>query len=359
MNFAKNTKINTSSVFLTVKVAVTESFTMIKQPGIEKSAADLVAQGNLTRFQEQYGDMFVRGLVTGGLYIGVMQIETTGGTDKQNVKGHLSAAYGLFGKAQADFNREIMRILSGRSFYVTGYVEGGALSTPRSPEELLNSVSNWPTTVKGNAVPYGALLSPYSILPLPNPPTFVNIQHQKDVLAQCAQIRNDDLTALADIHYIKSKPQEFVDVGNYQLDQLQNELNQDLNTVTKAAQDALNNPKDASLPTNLLHPPPVRLPQRVDEVAGFPSVYKLENFESKQRIYSNSDGRFGTVRGDDYSDQYWKLIGGTGAYSGYYSLRTSSRSNGFIPILTDASEPFVGMITRTSIGRFQRLRHGK
>jgi hypothetical protein len=37
-------------------------------------------------------------------------------------------------------------------------------------------------------------------------------------------------------------------------------------------------------------------------------VFKLENLESKAWIYSNSDGRFGTYRGDDYSDQYWRKI---------------------------------------------------
>jgi hypothetical protein len=275
MEYAENSKIQRQSVFVVVRIRVLQAFTQIKQPSIEKSAADLLAQGNpedMQRFQERYGDMFVRGLVTGGQFFGLIEIETKDDNDKKTVKAGVKAAYGPFG-GSGNFSEEFTRTVKNRSVLVTCYIEGGQDSPlPVSVDQLMEAARTWPGTVRGNSVPYDALLDPYSILPLPKLPNFVTLQHQKDVLTQCAQFRNEDLMALANIDYIKAKPNEFVGVGNYQLDQLQRELNEDLNSIAKAASDALDNPKDATFPTNLKQPPPVKLPPRLDAVPAAPAA---------------------------------------------------------------------------------------
>jgi PASTA domain len=117
-------------------------------------------------------------------------------------------------------------------------------------------------TVKNNAVPYLVLLDGYSILPLPNPPNFIDLQHQMDVLAQCATWRNMDLQTLNDIAFIKSNPAQFTDVNMGQLSQSENNISADLNTIAAAASNAVNNPSTAALP-QLKVPPPLALPSRV------------------------------------------------------------------------------------------------
>jgi hypothetical protein len=262
MDYAKSCSIHSSSVFLIVRIQVTQAFTMIKQPGIDPAAAALLANGNVTRFQEQYGDMFVRGIQTGGQFFGVIQVDTHSESDQESVSASVSAAYGPFG-ASGSFSDQFKQALNGRNTKATCYIEGGQDSPlPFNVEMLMQAASNWPATVAGRSVPYYALLDGYNILPLPNPPNYIDLQHQQDVLRQCAFLRNQDLMTLNDIAYIKLNPNEFVGVDAHQLDQWQNNLSDDLNTIAAAASNALNNPKDAKVP-DLKVPPPVVLPKRI------------------------------------------------------------------------------------------------
>jgi hypothetical protein len=267
LDYAKSCNMNSSSVFLIVRVQVTNAFTMIKQPGISQAAATLLANGDVAAFQRQYGDMFVRGLQTGGSFFGVIQIQTSSETDKQSISAKVSAAYGAFG-ASGSFSDDFKQAVSNRSVLVTCHVEGGVIPQPlpTTIDGLIGAVNPWPGTVAdptlNKAVPYTALLDGYGVLPLPNPPNFIDLQHQQDVLNQCSLLRNQDELTFNDIAYIKQNPSQFVNPNAAQLDQWQNKISQDLNTIAAAASNALNNPAQAQLPVLQL-PPPVQLPQRV------------------------------------------------------------------------------------------------
>jgi len=274
MNFSQSCQMNSSSVFLIVSVKVTNAFTMIEAPGISQAAAALLAAGNVTAFQNQYGDMFVRGLQTGGSFFGVIEIETKSETDQQSTSASVSAAYGPFG-GSGNFSSSFTQTVESHNCKVTCYIEGGTIPTlPSTVTMLMDAVSTWPQTVAANAVPYAALLDGYGILPLPNPPNYIDLQHEQDVLNQCALYRNQDLQTLNDIAYIKNYPNEFVNPNAAQLEQWQNDISADLNTIAKAASDALNNPAQAEFPTTLLATPPVQLPQRV---AGAPTTVEVPN----------------------------------------------------------------------------------
>ncbi len=51
---------------------------------------------------------------------------------------------------------------------------------------LMTAASAWTRTVANQAVPYSALLDSYDILPLANPPNYINLQQQQLVLSQCS-----------------------------------------------------------------------------------------------------------------------------------------------------------------------------
>lgn len=67
-DYAQSCNVHESSVFLMVRVKVNQAFSQIDKPGIDPVAAEVLANGGVGRFQDQYGDMFVRGLETGGLF---------------------------------------------------------------------------------------------------------------------------------------------------------------------------------------------------------------------------------------------------------------------------------------------------
>lgn len=75
---------------------------------------------------------------------------------------------------------------------------------------LMTAASAWTRTVANQAVPYSALLDSYDILPLANPPNYINLQQQQLVLSQCSLWRDQDLTTLNDIAYINTNPSQFV-----------------------------------------------------------------------------------------------------------------------------------------------------
>ena len=262
-NFAQSCDLNSSYAFMYVSIQVTNAFEMIKQPGISDAAAQLLAQGNDAAFQLQFGDLFVRGIQTGGTFLGVIQVETTSETDKTNIKAALSGAYGPFG-ASGTFTDEFKQTMSQRSFLMKIHSAGG--DTPSklitSMDDLVAVAGSWPLSVPAKAVPFTALMDDYGVLALPFPPNFINLQQQRDVLTQCSMWRDADLQTLNDITFIKDNPSQFIGVNSAQLDQIQTTVSQDLNTLAAAASTAINSPDQAQLP--VLHlPPPVQLPRRI------------------------------------------------------------------------------------------------
>jgi hypothetical protein len=263
MDYAKSCAINTSSVFALISVQITEAFQSIKSPGIDPAAAAVLANGNEQRFRQQYGDMFVRGIQSGGVFFGLIEIQTKDETDKESVSASVSASYAAF-SASGQFSQSFQDTVKNRGLRVTCHIEGGTLPSPlpTSVDGLVQAAGQWVPTVKNNAVPYLVLLDGYSILPLPNPPNFADLQHQMDVLAQCAVWRNMDLQTLNDIAFIKSNPEQFTALNMAQLSQSENDISADLNTIAAAASNAINNPMSAALP-QLKVPPPLPLPARV------------------------------------------------------------------------------------------------
>jgi hypothetical protein len=116
-------------------------------------------------------------------------------------------------------------------------------------------------SVEANPVPYTALLDSYTILPLPAPPNYIDLQHQKDILQQCAYVRDNDIQALNNVDYILANPDQFVNPDLAALGQLRGVLQGDLDRIAQAASHALNFPKEAAFPS--LQAGAIELPPRI------------------------------------------------------------------------------------------------
>jgi hypothetical protein len=268
-DYAQSCEVHEHSVFLMVRVKVTQAFTQIDKPGIDPVAADLLANGGVEPFQAQYGDMFVRGLETGGLFFATIQIFCKTDDEKKSIAATVSGSYAAF-SANGQFNTDFHDTVSQHETQVLCYIEGGDPSQklPVSVDTMTTRAIGFPGELKDRGVPYAALLDSYSILPLPNPPNYIDLQHQKDVLIQCSMLRDQDLQALNNINYILSHPDQFIDPEKFPLSQIRNDLNADLDTIAAVASNALNHPKEAALP-QLKLTGPIELPQRK---AGLPPL---------------------------------------------------------------------------------------
>jgi hypothetical protein len=217
----------------------------------------------MERFQAQFGDMFVRGLLVGGQFAGVIEVMTRNQTDRESVSVGLAGSYAAF-SGSGTFDTEFVETVSTHTTKVTCHIEGGLASPlPVHVDSMTDRAVNYPGTVRGNAVPYVALLDSYSILPLPRPPTFIDLEHQRDVLAECARLRDRDWLLLNEIHYILEHEDEFVDAGSFPLAQLRDDVTSDLGVIADAASLALEHPREAEFATGLRVVAPPELPTRI------------------------------------------------------------------------------------------------
>ncbi|MFG2669042.1 hypothetical protein ACGFY6_32985 [Streptomyces sp. NPDC048387] len=250
-NFAESCKVHSSSVFLIVSVQVTEAFQSIRQPGIDPSAAALLANGQTERFKDEFGDLFVRGIRNGGQFFGVIEVLTRDETDAKAISAGLAASFSAF-SGSGTFDTTFTHTVNSHRTNVTCHIEGGQkLELPTQIDTMTRRAVNFPGELAGHAVPYLALLNDYGVLPLPQPPNFIDLQHQKDVLIECARLRNLHQQWMNDLDYIGGHLDQFVDPDPARLSQLRNDISRDLNLIAAAASHAINKPKEAQLPTGL------------------------------------------------------------------------------------------------------------
>jgi PASTA domain len=248
-DYAQSCAVHENSVFLKVSVNVNKAFSQIDKPGIDPIAAELLANGGIEPFQDQYGDMFVRGLETGGLFFATIQIHCKDKTEKESIQAKVSGSYATF-SASGTFSKDFTDSVSEHDTTVLCYIEGGDRSKPLpiAVDTMTDRAIHFPAELGSHGVVYAALLDSYSILPLPHPPNYIDLQHQRDVLIECALLRDQDLLALNNIIYILSNPDQFIDPEKFPLSQIRNDLDADLNTIAATASNALNHPKQAVLP---------------------------------------------------------------------------------------------------------------
>jgi hypothetical protein len=248
MDFAQKSHVHEYSVFLLATVIVTLGFSQIVEPKIAPDAAAKLADGDFTRFQEMYGDQFVRGMQTGGRFIALVRVDTKDVTEQQSLSLKLKASYGPF-SASGSFSAEFSQAISTKSLTITATTEGGVVpKQPTSLEEVQQIAAGFAATVPGHAVPYGVILDKYTILDIPKSPNFIDLAHQLDVLRFCANERNRVWTALNKLDFILTNPGQFEEFDRAPLVAYQADLGKDLNAIKDAASLALDRPKAAAMP---------------------------------------------------------------------------------------------------------------
>ncbi|TIT17825.1 MAG: hypothetical protein E5W70_31225 [Mesorhizobium sp.] len=267
MDFARNTHVHSNSVFLLISVKVTLAFSQIKEP-ILKDDAKRVLERSPDRFQEMYGDSFVRGMRTGGRFFATVEVFTSSKSEQQSLSASVKGSYGLF-SAQGSFSTEFKSAMESKSLKIRVYREGGVVpEDPTSLEKVQEIARTFAATVKGNAVPYAVVLDRYSILDLPAQPNYIDLQHQMDVLAYCAKQRNIIWTELNNLDFIFTHREQFTEKPDTDematLVKYRADLLKDLDAVTDTASFALDYPKEAKFPVIMASAP--EMPKRLEGV---------------------------------------------------------------------------------------------
>jgi len=207
MDFAQKCHVHEHSVFLLISVEVSLAFAQIAKPQIAPEAAAKLADGNPTQFQDMYGDLFVRGMQTGGRFFACVEVFTSGKTEQQSLSMSMKGSYGLF-SAKGSFSSDFIKATENKSLKIIVHHEGGVVpKEPTSLEDVQNVAATFAASVEGHAVPYAVLLNKYNILDLPKPPNYIDLQNQLDVPASWRRITD---TGTADATGRRKKRLEFL-----------------------------------------------------------------------------------------------------------------------------------------------------
>ncbi|MEU3916996.1 hypothetical protein [Streptomyces sp. NPDC029004] len=256
-SFAKNSKIQSSSLFMTITINMNLASMSIDEPVLTTPDASTLVDNPLV-FAQRFGNMFVRGVGRGGLFVGVLRIETSSSEEAQSMSDDLSGSYGLFsGDAQTKLSNVQKSHQSDLSYLM--YHEGGPVDLevkhPDDPIEMLNNASLFIQSFHERpdevAVPYDAVLAPITMARGPLPPNAADIQHAQDVLIFCSRQRSVLLDQLNLLQYIVDNPSRF-DFSNgsdrQAIGAAATAKQTDVDLVADCASQAMNSPSQAALP---------------------------------------------------------------------------------------------------------------
>jgi hypothetical protein len=213
-NFAKTSKVQSSSLFMAITARVELEFISIDEPVLAPPAANIVNRQDV--FSERYGNMFVRGIGRGGLFVGVLRIDAATSQSSDAISAELEGSYGLF-SADAKMKFEKVRQNHRSEIHISVYHEGGpvnlALNSLDDPVELYTMLQKWldsfQSDPESNSRPYYVTLAPITAADGPIPPNLAQIQHAQDVLVMCAKQRSRTMDHINLLEYIAHQPHRF------------------------------------------------------------------------------------------------------------------------------------------------------
>ncbi len=270
-NFAKSAKIQSSSLFMTVTATVKLKVLSIDEPFLTPEAAKLV--DNPPVFAQRFGNVFVRSMQRGGIFIGVLRIDTSSSEESESISAELKGSYGLF-SAEAKMKFSEVEKKFSSDVFVQMYHEGGpvnlGIKDPTNPLELLTNVDlfldSFAVNPDSSAVPYLVTLAPITIATGPLPPNEEDISHAQDVMRFCAQRRSTLLDQLNLLQLIVDSPSRYDFSNGSNLKDIAAaaaNTQSDLDLISSCASAAINSPKSALFPKDFAGTKGVTFPSAV------------------------------------------------------------------------------------------------
>lgn len=258
-DFATECAVQSSSLFLCAHAWISLKNLSIDDPALSPAALEIA--GNADAFNARFGNMFVRGVERGGLFMGVIRVNTQSEEESQKISMALSGSYGPFSaEAKANFEKATRNTKSeiAVKVYHEGGPEGLVVNNPTDPMEVLRLMNEFLKSFQDaperQAVPYNVTLAPMVIANGPLPPNAADIQHAQDVLAICATARADILDQLNLMTYIMKSESRFdfpPPTTTADVAAAVKNLELDLDLVAKAASRTMNDASKAVTPAEL------------------------------------------------------------------------------------------------------------
>lgn len=254
--FAREAKVQTSSLFLALLVQVDLAFESITEPKLSAEAKRHAADAR--QFAQLYGNSFIRGIARGGLFVGLLQIDSWDRDHANRIAGDLVGGIQLgSAEARAKFDKAASEAESDIELKV--YYEGGPADLDvtglTDPLRLLDSAQRFQTELQTNpssARPYSVTLAPYTIVPdAPARQKGTDVEGALGVLRACGEHRSVLLDTLNSLEFICANEARF-DISNGSsfaaVRQAVREVRDAADLVSDCAEHAIKHPARANPP---------------------------------------------------------------------------------------------------------------
>ena len=254
-SFVNSIKQNSFSVYLVVQVNVINKQTLLDLSKVRlKTEADIKLVNNPAKFIQQHGDSFIYGLITGGEFYGVLEIESSSAEEHRKTKAELSgkASFGLFsGSASASFEQAMSNITSDYQMKATIFRKGGTgmLLNEITPSKLIEAALQFPETVKGeNGYAFQALTIPYNNIEHSSASP-ISVANQADKLRQLGTFREQFIRCQNDLSYASSHPEQFPGIKIELVSERFNKISNQIDEIVKAASSCFSDQSKCQIPT--------------------------------------------------------------------------------------------------------------
>ena len=187
--FVNEQNLNRESVYLLVKVLVTNSRMQFKEYKPSEGFAKFIAKDpiNWNQFIKKYGNQFIFSIATGGEFYALYEFHTESIQQKNSLAIHLEGKGWEF-KAEGDFKKELEEIDTNVNITCKLYIRGGKGKLPEIKEDkIIQAALDFPEAVdpeSGAPVAYKAETKDYDVVDyFPGFPDEINeyLNHNKDI----------------------------------------------------------------------------------------------------------------------------------------------------------------------------------
>jgi hypothetical protein len=244
--------------------------------------------------------MFVRGVGRGGLFVGVIQIDTSSSAESESISAELEGAYGFF-SASAKTKFEELQKKYRSEVHISVYHEGGPIDLSMeditNPAELYEMLQQWLKSFQDNpdqnARPYYVTLAPIAIANGPLPLNAADIEHAQDIIVMCAKQRSRILDDLNLMEHVIRNASSYEFSAPTTMDDIVKALagcQADFDLVAATASRAMNDATKAVTPAEFARQKGLAYPQGVPPMP-MPTLAKgmLDVLAAKGEVIVNAD----------------------------------------------------------------------
>lgn len=213
--FAEKSRFSSTATFLVARADVQASFVRVKDPAPVADAQQLVRDGKQDKFRQRYGDLFIRGVKSGGEFIAVLSITSGVKTEERELAVSLKASFdGIVagGSVSTDVTSRQESLKSRSEIRVSMYQRGGSgdqISYVGTVEDVLARLKSFAASVRDNPKAYSVQAASYDTLVFPDEPNWFDLARAREVLEDCMRKRIVLQTARNDVDAVLTHPDYF------------------------------------------------------------------------------------------------------------------------------------------------------